>query len=280
MINIMKIKSFIDSIYRWVIPVSSLVLFLASVFMSYDFTPLITKYPNWKGIFEFIQSNILSTLLIVAFINLFFTLFHLLYIKPSIKILIADLEKSISKNELIAENVKNVFDGYLYQISTKLKFGSKESNCERVTVYIHDSSNHFIPFGRFSANPKLRAPGRLQYPDDQGCISHGWRNGWHFENDMGESVDAYVKNSKTKYAIHKKTLDVMKMKSKLYAVKRIDGDNGKQLAVLVVESLTQNRFEEKELEITLKQEEYNLSELIVKLKAHIPSLENAKLRGF
>ncbi|WP_058478883.1 hypothetical protein [Legionella waltersii] len=70
------------------------------------------------------------------------------------------------------------------------------------------------------------------------------------------------------------------MKSKLYAVLRIDTINGEPLAVLVVESLNSNRFDENQLKNTLKQEERYLSELIAKLRDHIPNLENAKQKGF
>ncbi|KTD83094.1 hypothetical protein Lwal_0002 [Legionella waltersii] len=96
---------------------------------------------------------------------------------------------------------------------------------------------------------------------------------------MGDA-DTYEQNSQTRYAINKKSLKAIKMKSKLYAVLRIDTINGEPLAVLVVESLNSNRFDENQLKNTLKQEERYLSELIAKLRDHIPNLENAKQKGF
>ncbi|HAT6978607.1 TPA: hypothetical protein F8R96_14810 [Legionella pneumophila] len=275
----MELKRAFDSSYRWLMPSLSFLILITSSFLSYDFKPLMEKYPNWKGLFEIIKNNLPLTLILAAVLSLLISIIYSFFVKPSIKTLCDELEKIKEENALIAENVKKVFDGYLYQLSKKLEFGSNTSNCERVSIYIHGRSNHFIPFGRFSANPQFGGPGRAQYPDNQGCMSKGWQNKWHFENDMGDA-DTYDQNSQTRYAINKRTLRAIKMRSKLYAVQRIDAINGEPLAVLVVESLTSNRFDENKLKDTLNQEESYLSELIAKLRDHIPSLENAKQKGF
>ncbi len=50
------------------------------------------------------------------------------------------------KNQIItkiASNIKELFDGYLYHFaSKKLSFTSKD----RITLYIHNGDNDFIPF--------------------------------------------------------------------------------------------------------------------------------------
>ncbi|HAU0969464.1 TPA: hypothetical protein JBH76_04565 [Legionella pneumophila] len=274
----MKWKRIFDSCYRWVMPLLSCLILLASGFLSYDFKPLMAKYPNWKGLFVIIQNYLPLTLIIAAVINLIIAICYSFFIKPSIQTLSNTLDKLQEENALIAENVKKLFDGYLYQLSKKLGFGTNRSNSERVTIYIHDKCNHFIPFGRYSANPKFGGPGRAQYPDSQGCISKGWQNEWHFENEMGDA-EAYEQNSQIRYHINKKILKAIRMQSKLYGVQRIEAINGEPLAVLVVESLSSNRFEESMLRDTLKQEERYLAEIIAKLREHIPNLENAKQKG-
>lgn len=275
---LISIKKYYDSFYCWAAPVLSALVILASAFLTYDFSSLRETYPNWDRQFEILQNSIPFVLFISAGLSLVFSLLYL-PCRPTIKNLLKDLDDIKSKNELVGENIKNVFDGYLYQLSKKLDFGSNQSNCERVTIYIHDRISHFIPFGRFSANPAYRGPGRTQYPDSQGCIAKGWQNGWHFENRLGENR-TYEKNNREKYDINKEILDTIKMKSKLYAVKRIDGENGDQLAVIVVESLTAGRFDEQDLKMKVEQEEGYIAELIAKLKDHIPSLGNARQRGF
>ncbi len=114
------------------------------------------KYPSWKGLFEIIQNNLPLTLIIVAALNLLISSLYSFFIKPSIKTLLDELEKIKEENALIAENVKKVFDGYLYQLSKKLEFGSKASNCERVSIYIHDKSSlTLFLLGDFLLTPNL-----------------------------------------------------------------------------------------------------------------------------
>ena len=72
----------------------------------------------------------------------------------------------------------------------------------------------------------------------------------------------------------------MIMKSRLYAVKRIDADNGKHLGVIVIESTDSKRYKEDDLKSKIEQQEKYLAELILILKPHIPSLSNAEKREF
>lgn len=274
----LTIKRYIDTIDKWVTPFLAFLVLLSSVFVSYDFEMIKKMHPHWDRLFDILHAYL--PIMFIGFAGLTFvlSLLHLIFCQPTIKTLMKELRDERTKNELIGDNIKNLFDGNLYQLSKKLNFGERETNCERVTIYIYGEDNHFIPFGRFSANPAYRSPGRAQYSVDQGCISRGWQDGWHFDNDMGDGEN-YRKNNRTKYNIKKDTSDKIRMKSRLYAVKRIDSDNGNQLAVLVVESLSQDRFNEQELKNKLDQEEGYFAELITKLKSHIPSLDNARQRG-
>lgn len=272
------LKKHYDAFYAVLAPILSAAIIFLSLSRSYDFRELREAYPNWRWLFDFLEAHILTSLLICAGCLVLLSILHI-FCRPTIKKLQKDLDDITGKNELIGENVKNVFDGYLFCLSKKLGFGSQEKNCERVTIYIHDGTNHFIPFGRYSANPSYNGPGRTTYPDKQGCIAKGWENGWHFENNLGKGGQ-YEKNNQKKYSIDKETLDRIKMKSELYAVQRIDGKNGRKLAVIVVESTTKNRFEKNNLKKKIEEEMEYVADLIVKLEDHIPSLGNAKRRGF
>ena len=82
---------------------------------------------------------------------------------------------------------------FIYKFSiNKADFSSEE----RVTLYIHNGGNLFIPFGRYSPNTKYAKSGRPTYPDNIGCISKGWENGWHFENNFPNEEDSYLKKIK------------------------------------------------------------------------------------
>lgn len=203
---------------------------------------------------------------------------RLLY-EPSVGKLHEEISGLRRESSVIAENIKNVFDGYLYQLSKKLEFGVNGENMERVTIYIHNSNGSFIPFGRYSANPAFRGPGRSEYPDTQGCISHGWRNGWHFDNSLGTDR-TYNRINADRYAMPEAVTSALNMKSHLYGVKRIDDGNGQHLAVIVVESTRENRYTLQQLKDILDDEEGVISELITKLRPHIPELSFARSRGF
>lgn len=72
----------------------------------------------------------------------------------------------------------------------------------------------------------------------------------------------------------------LKMKSHLFGVKRIDDGNGQQLAVIVVESTRDDRYTAQQLKNILDAEKGVISELITKLRPHIPELSFARSRGF
>ncbi len=158
------------------------------------------------------------------------------------------LQNEKKKNEVISDNIKNLFDGYLYQLSNTLGFGNKKEYTERITLYIHDGINKFIPFGRFSQNPEFRKHGRPEYPDDQGCIAKSWQNGWCFDNDFSTEEDQLFTKHKDEYKIPKETSRKFKMKSRLYAAGRINTqDSGNPLAILLVESTEKDRYDEDEI---------------------------------
>ena len=239
--------------------------------MTFDFGSIEKHLPNWL---------LPSVLIISAALNLIGSIYDTVKLQPTINKLTKENESLKTQIELIQEDVKDFFNGYLYRLSLKLEFGKNNNNNERATIYLHDSVSHFIPFVRFSKNPKFHKQGRTQYLDNEGCIAEGWQHGWHFENNLGKREDTYKRNNLKKYNINNKTIDKMTMKSRLYAVKRIDADNGKHLGVIVIESTDLKRYKEDDLKVKIEQQEKDLAESILILKEHIPSLSNAKKRGF
>ena len=195
--------------------------------MAFGFSSIEKHLPNWL---------LPSVLIISAVLNLIGSIYDTVKLQPTIKNLNKEIDKLTNEveslktqNELIVENVKNVFDNYLqnvkdvfdnylqnvkdvfdnylHRLSLKLEFGKNNHNNERATIYLHDSVSHFIPFGRFSANPKYCKKGRTQYPDNEGCIAKGWENSWHFDNNLGKGDDTYKRNNLKKYHIDNKTID-------------------------------------------------------------------------
>ena len=284
------IKKYYDAVCHWWVaselsPWADFVapaLSLVGIVLTVDFQNLWREHP-----YRLIIASCLFVLaILVAVLNILCqpTIKALCKENKSLKLKNENLE---SQNGVIAQAIKNVFEGFLYQLSQKLEFGSRKTNCERVTIYIHSSKiggskipglsdGHFIPFGRYSANPRYSQLGRPQYPENEGCIAKGWEDTWCFENQLGEDDDAYKRKSYEEYNLSKETLDKIKMKSKLYAVQRIDKEKEK-LAVLVVESLHADRFDEQDIKSKLEQEAGYIVQLIDQFKDHIPYPDNEKV---
>ncbi len=74
--------------------------------------------------------------------------------------------------------------------------------------------------------------------------------------------------------------EALNMHSYLYAAKRINDGNGHPLAVIVVESTIGDRYDPTNLRELLDREEGVISELITKLRSHIPQLSFARTQGF
>lgn len=191
------------------------------------------------------------------------------------------LKDEQDKFRAVTENVKDLFNGYLYQLSSLLEFGNERENNERVTLYVHDGDSHFVPFSRYSSNPKFRSVTRDKYPDDEGVISEGWEHDWAFENripcretEKGKWLDFHASKKMSRNTARK-----LNMASSLYAVKRISDDLGNSVAVLVVESTARERYEEEFLKTHMSAQEKYVCELIIKLRQYIPTPDVASEKG-
>ncbi len=186
------------------------------------------------------------------------------------------LERNNEKLSFIHENIKNLFDGYLYHLAySRLSFQTNHES-ERITLYIHDKQNSFIPFSRISSNPTYKPFGRVKYPDNLGCIAQGWNSGWYFDNNFS---DNWVDSNHSKYEIPKRVLNRMSMQSKLFAVLRIDNQAGKSLGLIVVESTDNNKYEEEVIKHSLEEQKLYLSDMVHKLRNYIPNTNEANAKG-
>lgn len=189
---------------------------------------------------------------------------------------IENLEKKNKEYELlsetISENLKELFNGFLY------RFAISQANFttnERITLYIHNGENSFIPFGRYSQNTKYSKAGRASYPDNEGCIAKGWEKKWYFDNAFPTDDKEYLNTTKQKYLIDTKIVSKIKMKSKLFAVLRLD-NKSKSIGLIVVEWIDGNKYSEKMIKKILENQQQYLSEMICSLEKYIPKPSNAK----
>ncbi|MEJ5096028.1 MULTISPECIES: hypothetical protein [Sphingomonas] len=189
-------------------------------------------------------------------------------LRPSIKSL-------QSKVDLVGESLRTLCDGLMTDLASKLAISHKDDS--RASLYVHDGNSHFVLIGRYSPNPVLRKPGRPFYPDDQGCIAKGWQQGWSFENTLGNGAN-YTRNTEARYGIP--TADIVRfaMKSKLLGAHRVDS-NGEPIAVVLVESMRQDRFDEQALEAALSQFSTDYAPMLKAFRAYAPTPSIAKASG-
>lgn len=188
-----------------------------------------------------------------------------------------ELQEEKEKSSLIAENIRNLFEGYLFRFATTTLF-SEDNKHDRITLYIH-IDNKFIPCGRFSTNPTYSAAGRESYPDTEGCISKAWENLWYYEVLPADKSKRHT-ILKERFKIPKSTYTKFKMVSLTYAAMRVTCSNGKNHAVIVVESTEADRFVEKDIKNKLESQIEYIAELVTALKAHIPNPSLASKGGF
>ncbi len=261
----------------WLLPA---IMTLSGTFLNYD----TTKLSSDKNALLAVIAEYL-----IPYLGWILGLSVLLYIlvkvteataKPYCRKIEKELQDYEAQTNIISEQVRNLFDGYLYNLANRLYFGKFENN-ERISLYIHDSNNTFIPCGRFSQNPKYRNPSRTSYPDDEGCIAKGWEHGWFFDNNF-PCPEAEQSNYRDRclheFNIPRNTTRAVNMKSRLYAVLTIK-NNGDLFGVLVVESTQGDRFSEEQIKPILLDQNDFLAETIRQLKDFIPKPSNAATRG-
>lgn len=281
--NFLKaIKQIVDNIYVYINAIFVVVFGISCSYLGekQDISKqYLDEHPVRAVVFHFLNESLFE---IVACIGIFWFILTIInvYGHQSLSSIRSDLTKEKEKNSLIANNVESLFEGFLYQFATnKLGFGTQATNNERITLYIHDGRKHLVPFGRYSQNPVYRGKGRTQYPDHEGCISKAWQDGWCFDNTFPTDEISRVEKHHADYGISKRDARAFHMPSRLYAALNISDDNGKQIAVIVVESTEDNRYNEAALKAELINNQKYLAEMITRLGNYIPKPSVAKVKG-
>ena len=242
-----------------------LIISCMGLLAGYDFNELSQQYPNWPGLFNFISSvKFLFCIVLLSGIQFLLMILKSFFDNKIYKIY-EQTTNAYEKIQLITSNTKNLFDGFLINISKKLEF--TEGDPTRLSLYIHDGNKQFVRCGRYSPNPKFNKPGRPAYPDNIGCIGEGWHNGWIFANNN------------TRHGMTQKQCKTLTMNSKLYVVMRIDTADSRPVALLVLESMKKNRFTEENIKELLYPFKDEIATLVVNLKDYIPTPIYASERG-
>lgn len=271
-----KIKIFINNYYGIINTTIGSLTILFSSFFNYKLPEnFSTTHPARNNIFVPLLDNIYYIFGFSLFLLIIVNIIENLN-RKNLRKLEEDNQKYKALSEKISENIKELFDGFLYKLATsKADFSTNE----RVTLYIYNGDCSFIPFGRYSTNPKYAKTGRTSYPDNQGCIAKGWEETWFFYNDFSDSkseLDKYVEENKNNFNMDKSITKKLKMKPTSIAVLRLD-INKQPKAVIVVESTNKNKYTEKQIKTILEEQKDYIIEMIKTLEEYIPKPSNAKL---
>ena len=266
-----KIIKGLDWTNKWLTPLFSGIAAILGVMWQNDFASLRDKYPNWPGLFNYIEAWV-SPLFILFFILAGICSALRIFTTKSFCKIERELSEERDKVNLIANNIETLVNGLLLRLSEKIGFQRGEPS--RLTIYIHNNNGHFISFGRYSPDPLYSGRGRNLLPDTSGCISRAWSSDWCYESNLTYRL------ARKSYGINKESYEPQRMRAVCFAVKRIDSNRQIPLAVLVVESKTEGRFPEDQIKAILDGEEAYLAEIIGCLKTHIPDPQDASERGF
>ena len=266
-----NIFKFVDNYYFILNPVLIFLTTLTSALLKYQPSiEFIKEHPIRYDILSYFIGNYPLFIIFVMLI-LFVTIIDNIN-RKTIKKLEKENENNIYIIEKITENIRGLFDGFLY------KFAIKKANFtekERVSLYIYDDNeNKFILFGRYAINHKYTKSNRPFYIGNSGCISKSLEKKWHFDNQFPSNTDDWLTYNQNNYNILKKEAKKMKMKSRLYAALRIDKDN-QPLAIILVESEDKTKYTEKQIHKILLDQENYLVEIISALENYIPKPSNA-----
>lgn len=193
---------------------------------------------------------------------------------------IAELENNLAQQQ---SGYFELLTNQLSVLATLIGFG----DTERISVYRHNGRS-FEMLGRYSLNPEYQKPGRVIYPDNEGCIGEAWsstRGLRAFVDDLPNpttSLGQYQARLTSEWGVPEDTVQGMRMKSRTYAAFPIfDSRRTKKVAVIVFESVKRKVFNYTTLQNTLNEgEERRISNFLESMKSQEPTLSYASKQGY
>jgi hypothetical protein len=150
---------------RWLVPLMAFLAAVSGSFLTYSLpSEFMKQHPNQYLLYSYILSILPFIFPAFAIASCVLAIYQGL-MQKSLSIVEQEASNLRGQIDLLADNVRSLFEGFLYRFSTKLQFASRDENTERVTLYIFNETNkNFVPCGRYAANPMFKANGRPSYP--------------------------------------------------------------------------------------------------------------------
>lgn len=267
----------LDWASRWLQAPLGFVVLVSGTLISFDYSE-IRRGSRWQGLYDILESGLLFWLFIVSAVASLVLSVVLSRRDHTMGELKDQIKRHRSEIDEIGNSIIIVFDGLLLNLGIKLAI--RQNSQVRMSLYVHDAKRQrFIPCGRHSPNPVFATPGRTSYPDNEGCIAEGWKRGWHFDNQVPDSGTARKSYNRKTYNVPESTNAGIKMASTLYAVRRLDDAMGRSVALIVVEAIEANEFEEDKLHDKLNEVADDFARMVQTLRDYIPDPANAAESG-
>ena len=261
-------------------PIFGLLTLLSGTLLTFDFDALSEEHTQWSGPLGIV--SILSTL--PTFLGLAIVSLIVSLITSNREGTLRGMQALLLTHKSQIDEIGNViiilFDGLLLNLANKLDI--PQGAQVRLSLYVHDPvARAFIPCGRYSTNPLYRAPGRTTYPENEGCIGRGWATGWHFDNNVPPTTQWVARRNYNlkNYGVPEDVSDAVRMKSSLYAAKRLDDALGAAVAVLVVEAIDPNHFVESALRAIIESTVVDYARVIHEMRGYLPNPAKAAESG-
>lgn len=140
--------------------------------------------------------------------------------------------------ELKKQSISDLFNMsscFLKSVYQKLGLNHRD----RLSVYIHNSDKcYFSLIARYSHNTDYCKQHRQTFPDTQGVLGSVWK-GEESSNkiiDLPDDLNEYYEESKAKYNMDKKEIEILSMQSRRFLIIFIK-ENQKPIGVFLIESV-------------------------------------------
>lgn len=112
-----------------------------------------------------------------------------------------------------------------------------DTSNHRISLYRH-AEGKFHLLSRHSRNPTYQAPGRSEYPDNQGLIGDCWTRGKAHVRDLPEDKTEWIDNATEKHRIPPKVSRQFKMRSRSLMGVRLDCGETRSVptGIIIIES--------------------------------------------
>lgn len=148
----------------------------------------------------------------------------------------------------------------------------------RMTVYQHEPARAtFVSIGRVSHSPKLRKPGRAEYPDDQGLIAEAWTSTRATRFRLPEDPDEWAAEVSLTGIPEDEAL-MIQMKSRSYVGVRLDYGMRK-VGVLMLEGLKPQSVNSTHADDIQKHAAYNELAAMLAVTPKLPPHETPAHQG-